>query len=406
MPVADLRSALTPTVPAEALLPPIARDLRRAAATPEAAAKFRNAWLFMDRDSEADDSAEYLYRYVRDHAPEVNAFFVLSRSSPDWPRLAAEGFRLLAFNEPDHAIALLHAAHVISSQADHYVVDYLGRAEFGDRLKYRFTFLQHGVTQADFADFFNRTHMDLVAASSIPEHAAFIADGGRYKLTAKEARLTGLPRHDALLAEPAVDGRVIVIMPTWRYSLTGRALGAGNARTENPAFYASDFARNWKSLLHAPRLASAADAAGCRIVFVPHPNLRHYLPFFELPASIEVRAFGSGDPIQPLFRSLSLFLTDYSSKAFDVAYLDKPVVYYQFDPEMYFGGGHTGRKGYFDFARDGFGPVAINEDAALTAIERALAGDVAPEYRGRAANTFAFRDGRSSERLLAAIRSL
>lgn len=408
LPVADIRPALTPTVPAEAVLPPISRDLRRAAATPEAVATFRNAWLFMDRDTEADDSAEYLYRHVRAHAPDINAFYILSRQSPHWPRLAADKFRLIAFNEPDHPIALLNAAHVISSQADHYVVDYLGRAEFGDRLKFRFTFLQHGVTQADFADFFNRTRMDLVAASSVSEHAAFVADGTRYKLTAKEAKLTGLPRHDALLAEPATDGRLLVIMPTWRYALTGRALGAGNARTENPAFFTSEFARRWKALLHAPRLGAIAAAAGCRIVFVPHPNLQHYLPFFELPASITVRTFDDGQPIQRLFRALSLFVTDFSSKAFDAAYLDKPVVYYQFDPEAYFGGGHTGRPGYFDFTRDGFGPVVTDEEAVFAAIEAAAgAGAVAAAaYRARAAATFAFRDGRSSERLLAAIRGL
>lgn len=406
LPVADIRKALVPAVAPDALLPRIARDLRRAASTPEASDRFRNAWLFIDRDNEADDSAEYLYRYARAHAPEINAFFLLSRSSRHWARLEADGFRLLAFNEAEHAVALLHADHLISSQADHYVVDYLGRAEFGDRLKYRFTFLQHGVTQADFSGFFNRTHMDLVAASTFAEHEAFVADGTRYRLTAKEVKLTGLPRHDALLEKAATDEKTLIIMPTWRYALTGRALGAGNARSENPAFYASAFARTWKSLLHAPRLAEIA--SGHSIVFVPHPNLEQYLPFFELPSTVEVVTFGSGTSLQPVFRGMSAFLTDYSSKAFDAAYLYKPVVYYQFDTDAYFGGGHTGAPGYFDFSRDGFGPVAATESETLDAIAAALqAGASTPQpYRSRAEQTFAFRDGRCSERILAEIRRL
>ena len=37
--------------------------------------KFARAWVFMDRDIDADDNAEHLYRWVRKHHPEVNAWF-------------------------------------------------------------------------------------------------------------------------------------------------------------------------------------------------------------------------------------------------------------------------------------------------------------------------------------------
>jgi CDP-glycerol glycerophosphotransferase (TagB/SpsB family) len=144
------------------------------------------------------------------------------------------------------------------------------------------------------------------------------------------------------------------------------------------------------------------------VVFLPHPNLLQYLDFFEVPTGVEVKTFGDGESIQDLFRSLSLFVTDYSSKAFDVAYLDKPLIYYQFDPDVYFGGGHTGRRGYFDFERDGFGPVCRTEEAFLDAIEIALkpGGPVASTYRERAAATFAFRDGKCSERVFETILTL
>lgn len=402
--IADIRPALTPPPPPDARQTQVVRDLRRVAFAPAPTAVFQNAWLFIDRDTQADDSAEFLYRHVRANAPDINAFFILSRQSPHWPRLEADGFRLIGFNEPDHAVALLHADHLISSQADHYVADYLSRADFGDLLKFRFTFLQHGVTQADFSDFFNRARPDLVTSSTRGEHDAFVANGGPYRLTDKEVRLTGLARHDALLDGPATDDRTIVVMPTWRANLTGRALGAGNARTENPAFYESEFARRWKSLLHAPRLASLDH----RIVFMAHPNLEQYLPYFDFPSHIEVQTFGTGSSMQPLFRGMSVFVTDFSSKAFDAAYLHKPVVYYQFDRETYFGGGHTGRPGYFDFKRDGFGPVAEDEADALSAIEEAArsGGTAAQAYRQRAESAFAYRDGKASERILTAIRAL
>ena len=45
---------------------------------------------------------------------------------------------------------------------------------------------------------------------------------------------------------------------------------------------------------------------------------------------------------------------DYSSIAFDFAYMKKPLIYYQFDQDKYYTNHFA--KGYFDCERDGFGP--------------------------------------------------
>ena len=37
-----------------------------------------------------------------------------------------------------------------------------------------------------------------------------------------------------------------------------------------------------------------------------------------------------------LFNECSIFITDYSSIHFDVAFLKKPIIYYQFDKEYFF----------------------------------------------------------------------
>jgi glycosyltransferase involved in cell wall biosynthesis/CDP-glycerol glycerophosphotransferase (TagB/SpsB family) len=404
--VARIRTGLVVPPPAAASLPAYARDLRAAARSAKAVKDFANAWLFLDRDDSADDSAEELYRFVRRAAPEINSRFILRRDSADWRRLTADGFRLLPFNEPEHAIALLNATHLISSQADHYVFSYLGAAEFGDMLNYRLIFLQHGVVKDDISGWLNQVPFDLMATSTPAERDSIIADGSPYRFTGREIALTGLPRHDALLAAPRNDAGTIVIMPTWRSSLTGAATGPGNARSTDRAFYGSEFARRWKTLLHSSRLADIARKHARRLVFVPHPNLEQYLGHFDLPKHVELRRFGGGQSLQPTFRDLSLFVTDYSSKAFDMALLEKPVVYYQFDPEVFFGGGHTSRPGYFDYERDGFGPVCSNEADVLDAIDKAVAGDLDPAYRERAASTFPFRDGKCSERVFAAIKAL
>ena len=76
--------------------------------------------------------------------------------------------------------------------------------------------------------------------------------------------------------------------------------------------------------------------------------------------------------MQGLYARCALLVTDYSSVAFNVAYIDRPVVYFQFDRDEMLGGRHVGRKGYFEYERDGFGPVVTDLHAAELAIVAAI----------------------------------
>jgi CDP-glycerol glycerophosphotransferase (TagB/SpsB family) len=280
------------------------------------------------------------------------------------------------------------------------------RAAFADMLRYRFIWLQHGVLQADFSRLINFLPLDLMVTTTQAEFDSVVGDGSPYRFTRKETVLAGLPRHDVMLAGKIEDRRTIVVMPTWRLSLTGPSVRAGNRRAINRAFYTSEFATRWKNLLHSPRLRAVADR-GHRVVFVPHPNNEPYLDFFEVPSAFEVDTFHNGKKLRETFRRVSLYVTDYSSKAFDVAIMGKPVIYYQFDVSSVLGGAHLGLPGYFDYRRDGFGPVFNAEDEVLGEIERIAAGGVPDSVYGeRATAAFPLRDGKSRERVLAAILAM
>ncbi|MDQ5941695.1 MAG: hypothetical protein QG572_508, partial [Pseudomonadota bacterium] len=100
--------------------------------------RYTDCWLLMDRNTHADDNAEHLYRHIARTDPGRNIFFVLDRESFDWDRLAAEGFRLIAFGSAEHRLAATCASKVISSHADAYVMDFLGKARPVDQ---QFVFL-------------------------------------------------------------------------------------------------------------------------------------------------------------------------------------------------------------------------------------------------------------------------
>src|SRR5690606_36421244 len=79
-------------------------------------------WVLVDRADKADDNAEHLYRYLQ-HNPQagVRTVFVLEPSSPDWGRLQAAGFDLVAFGSEEHRRVVRDATIVASSQGDLHI---------------------------------------------------------------------------------------------------------------------------------------------------------------------------------------------------------------------------------------------------------------------------------------------
>jgi CDP-glycerol glycerophosphotransferase (TagB/SpsB family) len=105
-------------------------------------------------------------------------------------------------------------------------------------------------------------------------------------------------------------------------------------------------------------------------------------------------------------RRCDLFLTDYSSVHFDLAYLGTPLIYTHFDREE-FAAGHA-EPSWFDHERDGFGPVTHDVEATIDAIEGYLVGDRrrGPVYDQRAHAAFTFHDRDNSRRAVEAIETL
>lgn len=355
----------------------------------------------MDRDTEAHDNAEHLYRYLRDERPEINAWFVLSPSSRDWPRLKADGFRLIAYGSRQHVLALAQCQELISSQIDHYVISPPFLAWLRVR-PWRFTWLQHGVIKDDLSGWLAGKPARTVVTTTPAEYRSMIHPP--YTWTDREVVLTGQPRHDALLRSAAQareeDRTLVVVMPTWRRWLL-QGSGIGNGRTLRTGFAESEFARNWLGLLRSQRVREAVERHGLELAFLPHPNLAPHLTAMNLPD--HVRALSYDDDVQAVLARASHVVTDYSSVAFDAAIIDRPILYFQFDyDEVHSGADHIGRRGYFSYVRDGFGPVTTTLAEAESALVDLIDAGKAPspDYAARVRETFTVRDGHACARVV------
>lgn len=374
----------------------------RAVSSKRLAEKFSNAWVFIDRDVDAGDSAEDMYWWIAEHHPEINSWFVVREGTPDWERLSAAGARLVSYESPEFYALLKHADHLASSHADRFITHALPIKMRPPR--YAFTFLQHGVIKGDISHWLNPKSIDVFVAST-PDEYQYLTESPAYRVGRKEVRLTGLPRFDVLLERSRAttdDERdLIVVMPTWRDYLVGAMGASSDDRGTLDDFASTPYATRIAGLLNDPRLREAAERTNARIIFMPHPNMKPYLASFQLPDGVEVRSYADTDVREMIVRA-RLLITDYSSIAFNAAYIGTPVMYYQHDRNDYFVG-HTERPGYFDYMTDGFGPVVEDADDAVRTAISIVTDGAQPEFTDRMDRAFPARDGRNRERVYQAM---
>lgn len=368
--------------------------------------KYAGAWVFLDRIHDAGDSGEILFKHVRENHADINAWFVITKDSADYARLKSEGFgdRLVAHGSTQWRLLMANCTHVLSSHADAPVMAPPEIQEFMEP-KWHFTFLQHGVIKDDLSRWLNYKRIDLFVVSTVPEYASIAGDHTPYPFTTKETILTGLPRFDRLAEMgrrfPGEERDLVLLTPTWRNWLVDNLAAGSQERNLGSSILESEFVREWVGLLKDPALAKACTDAGLKLAFLPHPNLQKLLEQLDLPEHVTT-LFYEGNDVQEYFARARVLVTDYSSIAFNAAYLERPVVYFQFDGEAVLSGAHVGQRGYFDYERDGFGPVTADIPATVAAVTEAIAhgGDPLPQYMRRIEETFPQRGGGSCERVV------
>ena len=375
------------------------------------AGRFRDAWVLMDRVNDADDNGQRLFEHLRENRPDINAWFVVRGGSDAWRRMRAAGVRrLVAHGSLRWQLLMLNAAWLISSHARKSIVDPRAARGILKGSRWRYAFLQHGVMKDDISAWLNSADIDLFVVSTPAELQSAVADGTSYVYSTREMRMTGLPRFDRLLAKdratPVEDRRLVLVAPTWRMWLTLPLDRETYRRHVVDAFWNSQYLREWTALLASEEVAAAVARRGWRLGFMPHPDMQPMLPHLDLPDHVEPISF-AGTDVQGIYAQCALLVTDYSSVAFDLAYIERPVVYYHFDGERVFSGAHIGKAGYFDYRRDGFGPVAESRSDAIAAIVAAIENGPSPtpEYLERIQRTFTMRDGGASARVVEALEN-
>src|SRR5699024_257343 len=87
--------------------------------------------------------------------------------------------------------------------------------------------------------------------------------------------------------------------------------------------------------LYSSKIKKIAEQ-GTKVIFCLHPNMQPFIHLFDVPSYVTSIKQGEVD-VQRLIKESKLMITDYSSVAFDFSFLNKPVIYYQFDKVKFLG---------------------------------------------------------------------
>lgn len=330
---------------------------------------FTGIWLVGEAPYKAQDNGFQLFGWIRRHHPERRAYYVIDADSPDRAKVEPFG-NVVTTRSREHIRYTVLASRFVGSHHAEYL--HATRSErLAGHAKGLRVFLQHGVTGMKNVRLnYGRLHMqemppDRVVVNSAAEKQIFIED---FDYFPSQVKITGFARFDSLFeGEPEVQRRLLV-MPTWRDWLASRE-----------AVLESRYLANWQEFLADPQIRRLRDEQGVEILLVLHPNLRALVDDLHLEGiSIAPR----DADVQELIRTSAALVTDYSSVAWDAAFLGRPVFFFRFDDAVLTGS----RVPFIDAVTELPGPIA--HDASVLAAEVTRSAEsgfvMTPEYAERA----------------------
>jgi hypothetical protein len=341
------------------------------------------------------DNGAALHQFIRRCHPEVNALFVLDDDAPNVDSARAFGPTIDSRSVEAYERGLLAEVHVIT----HGVHDVPTCSSARSRaVKVR---VGHGLTalKRTKARAFHTNESANAIFDLIPVASAFELENKRtWGVPDSKLAITGLARFDTLTDKTerarAEDGVRVVYMPTWRDSLP----------VTETEFRATRFCRGVSDLLTSGALGNVLDRHGATLQVILHrgcPPVSRGVFSKLIRQNIEL--IEPNDPQDVFARSRAL-ITDYSSVAWDFLYIDRPVVFYQFDSSEF---DHV-RGGYMDADLPGLRATTAEEAAAH--LDHVLSGavdeTVASAVREWQRRAFAYRDANNCERVFGAIAAI
>lgn len=311
----------------------------------------QDIYLIGERKDQCQDNGYHLFKYIRENHKNDKFYYCITKDSKQLNRIKGLG-NIVYYKSMKHYLYYivskkLICAHIGSCTPDSAIV---WKFEEKNIIKKNRMFIQHGITKELIPSLmYKNSHINTFICGAKPEYEFVSKEFGYQKGAVK---YLGFCRFDNL--HDFKTKKQILIMPTWR-----QWFGMdGNNEMSEENFKKSQYFIKYNELINSAEVEKLLKNKGMIAIFYPHNEMQRYLHLFKTSSKNIIIADKEKYDVQTLLKESEVLITDYSSIAFDFAYMNKPIIYYQFDKKEYDNKHYS--KGYFDYERDGFGALTNN----------------------------------------------
>ena len=356
--------------------------------------KNRNIWLVGGNAGELYvDNGKAMFEYLNTKE-DLEVYWVINAGSPAFNDV--KGNKLLRGSVKAYLYFMNSKVSLFSHSISADIVPYLFVVPLINRFHYKVTkvFLNHGTVGLKKRQPMN-PKLEKLINKLIKSYDINTADAEYEKkiknldwgIDERKIHITGSPRYDSLEKETSFEKDRIFFMPTWRPWLKD------NENIEKTAYF-----QNITGLISNDKLQDFLRENGVELRIYIHQLMHKYLKEFRENITDEnVILLPKEADIQNEIMTSRLLITDYSSISFDFFYIDKSVLFFQFDKAEY----NEKVGAYIDLEKDLFGPAAFDINSCVTEIMRMYKENfqIEDDYKKMKDSYFKYNDKGNSERL-------
>ena len=333
------------------------------------------------------DNSKALFEYLSDNNKEYDVYWIINKDSIDKEKINKYIIRGSIKNYLYYLLSLglffSHSASDVAPIIHRYI------KPKGIRIQ-----LEHGVYGLKKTKYTGRdiqgvkSMADLFVSVSTFEKNIKVTNCG---LDEKSIIITGLPRFDklynSLLSNPNNDN-IILFMPTWR---------EWYKELSKEEFIKTDFFQITLELLKSEALIQILEKHNYQMHLYLHFYFHQFISTIEINNDY-VKIIDINEDVQNLLIQSSILITDYSSVCWDFFYLNKPILFFQFDQNRY----EVERGSYLDLDSELMGIKSNSLDQLLKDLNYTLQNQekVVKEYEDLKAYYFNYHDNQNCRRVI------
>ncbi|MGX4598599.1 CDP-glycerol glycerophosphotransferase family protein [Faecalimicrobium sp. JNUCC 81] len=364
--------------------------------------KFRdkNIWLIGGHAGDIyNDNSKFFYEYMLKNHKDVDIYWVINKESKVLDKIpgkklirgSVENYlyyynsKAIVFSHAPSAdiapynfvVPVLNNFHktTVKVYLNHGTISFKKRKPMDGRLK-------------NIIDNLLKSY-DVVTASSEFEENVMVNEWGMNK---DNVCIVGNARYDNLPTNEVAQTRDILYTPTWRDWI----------KFDGDNFTKSDYFINIMNFLNDEKLNKILEEKDVNIKFYLHHLMHEFIDDIrENITGKRIIFLDKGVTLADEIRKSSVNITDYSSVAIDFLYMNRPILFYQFDIDEY----KEKIDSYIDLDNEMFGSLAYTKDEAVDKLIEIIDNDfeILESQKNERNKFFRYNDNKNCDRIYSAI---